>query len=172
PTWVKDGYDELTRVDHGPHFARAVGWWATLERSYKWQSSRSGLGTHGRPPAIRHWLQINRRDYHKRPPIDNEEEFSKSWWVWWTSLQPEWRQLDARGRPVMNDTVADDWEPLTRPGLNGLLIVLLSLLWWKEIATQATEPDWDQAARDVSWVVMHMARAFMYVQFMFLVSFG
>ncbi|TFK80672.1 hypothetical protein K466DRAFT_605143 [Polyporus arcularius HHB13444] len=54
--------------------------------------------------------------------------------------------------------VQDHWDKLSRPGQNGLLMVLLALLWWREAATPATEADWAEAAQDVAWVISHMAR--------------
>ncbi len=73
-------------------------------------------------------------------------------------MQPDWRELDARGRPSQAMDAQDNWDKLSRPGQNGLLMVLLALLWWREAATPATEADWAEAAQDVAWVISHMAR--------------
>ena len=51
-----------------------------------------------------------------------------------------------------------DWSKLECPGKNGLLIVLLSLVWWREIATATTLEDWHAAAADVGWVAEAMAQ--------------
>ncbi len=79
-----------------------------------------------------------------------------SWWAWWASLQPEWRTKDSFGRPVVGGE--GTWDNLRYPGKNGMLMVLLSLWWWRGIAT-ATIDDWTVAVHDVCWVLEKMAAA-------------
>lgn len=77
------------------------------------------------------------------------------WWEWWAGLQPAWRECDDRGIPVIGGS--GDWNALRAPGKNGLLIVLLSLAWWREAATNATMQRWTAALADVAWVIQSMA---------------
>ncbi|KAI0683219.1 hypothetical protein C8T65DRAFT_560714, partial [Cerioporus squamosus] len=108
-----------------------------------------------RPAIVKDWLQRGRK-YHERPPIDDEEAYVSSWWTWWMALQPEWRERNVHGRPVQTAVAKEDWDKLSCPGQNGLLMVLLTLLWWREVASSATESDWTNGARDVAWVLSHM----------------
>ncbi|TFK79716.1 hypothetical protein K466DRAFT_605927 [Polyporus arcularius HHB13444] len=51
-----------------------------------------------------------------------------------------------------------DWQNLMVPGQNGLMMVILSLVWWKEVA-ETTQAAWEAAVKDVSWVVNSMVKA-------------
>ncbi len=104
----------------------------------------------------------------KSPAIKDEESYARAWWAWWSQLQPEWRVRGADGRPVPGGSVVDDWgKSLCRPGKNGVLMVLLALVWWKEITTAATTVDWDVAVQDVAWVLSQMARSSRYVPLLY-----
>ena len=110
-----------------------------------------GLSAANRPEAVSHWLRVLRRDLAKSPSIQDEVGYAKQWWTWWSGLQPEWRGRDNHGRPMMSGDGA--WDCLNKPGVNGMLIVLLSLSWWREIATTLTLDSWNAAAADVAWVI-------------------
>ncbi len=95
------------------------------------------------------------RRYDKTPIIKDEASYAMLWWLWWGGLQPEWREMNERGRPIIGGR--GSWERLERPGQNGLLLVLLALAWWGEVASPTTKEDWLAAAKDVAWVVSQMA---------------
>ncbi len=122
----------------------------------------TGLSTAHRPAAVHKWLQLCRRNYDQRPEMSDEVSFAEAWWKWWTELQPAWRDRSDDGRPVVGATVGDNWQTLARPGKNGMLITLLTLLWWKEVATQATEASWADAVKDVAWVMEQLAKSARY----------
>lgn len=44
-----------------------------------------------------------------------------------------------------------------KPGKNGIILVLLTLAWWKGAETGETSDDWLEATADVAWVVYEMA---------------
>ncbi|KAH9846594.1 hypothetical protein C2E23DRAFT_872276 [Lenzites betulinus] len=149
PKWVREAFDHMESKGYGHAFMRVVEWWVVLEHSYKWATSTKGLGTEHRPPEVAHWLRVLRRRLDRSPTIEDDAAYAAQWWNWWTQLQPEWRQLDADGRPVIGED--GDWDSLKSPGKNGVLIVLLSLVWWREVATEQTVRLWAAALADVGW---------------------
>lgn len=88
-----------------------------------------------------------------------EQEYAASWWMWWTGIQPDWRIPGEDGARPSTDVEPGPWDDLERPGTNGMLVILLSLMWWREIATEATIHDWTEAVRDVVWVLALMVKA-------------
>ncbi|KAI9066135.1 hypothetical protein FKP32DRAFT_1566488 [Trametes sanguinea] len=159
PTWVREAFDFMDGKTYGRRFMRAVELWTVLERSYGWQSSTRGLSTVHRPPQIGLWLRVLRRSLQRSPEINDEQEYVRMWRLWWAGLQPEWRPLDDYGWPMIGGI--GEWDVLTSPGKNGILIVLLSLVWWREVATEASWVQWDAAVEDVVWVLHSMVTASM-----------
>ncbi|KAI1782807.1 hypothetical protein LXA43DRAFT_846143, partial [Ganoderma leucocontextum] len=158
PTWVREPYNHMAAKGYGTNFTRALEWWTVVEGGYKFKTSvsfqTSGLSAEHRPEEVGIWLQILRRNLMKSPAIKNEEKYVQAWWGWWGRLQPEWRQRNEGGRPCPGGE--GPWDALKKPGQNGMLMVLLSLVWWKEIATDATASEWLAAVRDVGWVLAKM----------------
>ncbi|RDX54392.1 hypothetical protein OH76DRAFT_1322376, partial [Lentinus brumalis] len=150
PAWVRDGYNYLESQQLGRSFMHAVDWWTVLERTYNWEKTKKGFALDHRPPQLDHWMRVQRRNYSKVPLIDSEVEYATSWWKWWGGLQPEWRGRDPQGHPIKGGS--GDWEELRKPGQNGFMMVLLSLSWWKGVASEATLPLWEDAVEDVAWV--------------------
>ncbi|KAI9070211.1 hypothetical protein FKP32DRAFT_1558348 [Trametes sanguinea] len=136
PSWMREAFDHMESQRLGPDFMKALEWWTVLERVYGFETSAKGLGTVHRPPEVHHWLRVQRRVLGKAPSIDDEQ---------------------AAGRPIIGGQ--GDWDALVQPGRNGILIVLLSLVWWRAAATSSTLDDWHAAVQDVRWVVVSMARS-------------
>ncbi|KAF7798118.1 hypothetical protein EIP86_009333 [Pleurotus ostreatoroseus] len=128
-----------------------MGIWVQLERAYRWESMRQGLQTDDRPKQIGHWMQYLRRDLKKTPEIQDVESYALAWWAWWRGMQPEWRVDVPLGGTMRRDGTGG-WEKLRRPGKNGVLLVLLSLWWWKAHPS-ADENAWAVAVEDVKWVL-------------------
>lgn len=93
----------------------------------------------------------------KIPAIQDENQYATQWRNWWEALQPDWRTFDEDGR--LEQVGSGEWGALDHPGKNGVLMVLLSLMWWQDIATSQTLHDWNHAARDVAWTIWQMAMA-------------
>lgn len=102
-------------------------------------------------------MRLDRRKLQKIPAIKSTAAFVKNWWLWWTQLQPSWREHDLEGRPILDGIVGGGWgKNLCRPGNNGVLLLLLSLVWWKEAASNVG--GWDLAVHDVAWTIAQMAQ--------------
>ncbi|KAI0716930.1 hypothetical protein C8Q76DRAFT_616890, partial [Earliella scabrosa] len=153
PGWLRDAYDHMKSKTCGAQFDRALALWTELERMYRWQTPTKSLGAKNRPEAIGRWLRVDRRVLAKTPNMPNEAEYADMWWSWWGGLQPGWRIRGPSGRPCTGGE--GPWDELSVPGKNGMLIVLLSLLWWHGIMSE-TRGDWEAAVRDVVWVLQQM----------------
>ncbi|TDL23122.1 hypothetical protein BD410DRAFT_686583, partial [Rickenella mellea] len=142
---LKDEFGELWR--------RLVRLWLQLEESYGFISPVTGLGTTHRPSQIEYWVSRGRKG---TPDIGNIASFAKGWWLWWAALQPAWRTFSSDGRPCIAGE--GSWEALRKPGRNGLLSVLATLVWWrKELGEDAT-PDWEGAVFDVEWAMHGLSK--------------
>ncbi|KAJ7711571.1 hypothetical protein B0H16DRAFT_1343631 [Mycena metata] len=153
--WMSDGYTILERCPGGEDWHKALELWTDLERTYGFKSSPKALSKEGRPDAVSTWTKYGRRT-DKAPalkvPVD---EFATQWWAWWAALAPLWRATNAQGRLQPGDDAqgADGpWEGLVHPGANGILIVLLTLAWWREEEGEESET-WSSAVQDVKWVL-------------------
>ncbi len=155
--WGKKAFAHFTEQSYSDDFARAVFRWAALEDRFGWEKSAKGYRAQLRPTAIADWMRLDRRVHAKVPKLPPVEEYAASWWAWWISLQPEWRAMDSAGRPLRNGE--GPWDDLVQPGQNGMLLVLLSLVWWHGIAPESSRGDWDAAVRDVAWVLDQMVLA-------------
>ncbi|KAJ3816986.1 hypothetical protein F5880DRAFT_1493611, partial [Lentinula raphanica] len=128
-------------------------------RSYTFQSAT--FKSTGRPRVLSWWFQ-NRKPVSRQPPDDlfgKVEDFAAQWWVWWSIINPTWRERDtATGRLVINDNNDGDWSNLRRPGQCGILTVLLCLFWWHE-RLSAPSQEWVFALQDVAWVVNELVHA-------------
>jgi hypothetical protein len=87
----------------------------------------------------------------------NSTEYGKTWWGWWGFLAPAWRAKDEEGRPVIRNE--GDWGALIHPGGNGILVVILALLWWREAENGHVSDSWHKAVVDVEWVLAGLAAA-------------
>lgn len=83
--------------------------------------------------------------------------FGERWRKWWSDLQPTSRHRDEHGI-FLKDTVGVDWDCLRKPGGSGIFLVLVALVWWREmIEAQSLQPsgtkNWEDAVKDVVWVL-------------------
>jgi hypothetical protein len=67
-------------------------------------------------------------------------------------LQPPGRPCDQSG--TLLKTTDIDWSPLSKPGGSGMYLVLVCLVWWRQMSGIATTTnDWLAAVADVTWVL-------------------
>ncbi len=108
-------------------------------------------------------MRLNRRKLQKIPAIKSTTAYTEGWWSWWTQLQPTWRRRGPEGRPILDGVVGGGWgKNLCRPGNNSVLLLLLGLVWWKEVVPDIGQ--WDVAVQDTAWVIAHMAHCSKWVE--------
>ena len=132
-------------------------WLACLQSFVKFQeqSGFPDLGpsfppsTDVRPTEIAVWMKNGR--HWKDVTIADIEKFRQRWWVWWHSLQPESRVCDKDSLTLIPATPDSDWSSLSKPGKNGFLLIMVSLMWWGKGSNQ--DGLWMHAVREVTAVL-------------------
>ncbi|KAJ7801520.1 hypothetical protein B0H14DRAFT_2156754, partial [Mycena olivaceomarginata] len=155
PKWMRDGGALLEACPAGgtEDWATAVTTWALLEEAYGFQTSTAALPSKPglRPIEVAQWIKYG-RSTTRETQVESHEKLVEKWWEWWASLAPEWRKKDEEGRPAIGEETGD-WGALAHPGGNGMLTVLLPLLWWRQGETsEVASEDWATTVRDVAWV--------------------
>ncbi|KAK0466630.1 hypothetical protein IW261DRAFT_1346529 [Armillaria novae-zelandiae] len=87
-----------------------------------------------RPAVLTAWL-LNRR-YNVYPGIP--ATFSTDLLAWWNALQPGWRRSDTGPLPLNDYGGALD-KALRKGGPNGIVTVLIALMWWGQGKLSAEE---------------------------------
>ncbi|KAF9471420.1 hypothetical protein BDN70DRAFT_938959 [Pholiota conissans] len=126
PNWFTSAYSMLRSIDLGPEWQELVRKWAVFEAQEGYKAV-ARLGHTHRPASVKDWIQRGRSPTWK-PTIANVSEFGVEVTKWWTSLQPPWR-ISSKGKIIFSQ-VDGDWEPLRRPGVNGLLSIVGCLFHW------------------------------------------
>ncbi|KAJ7631950.1 hypothetical protein DFH06DRAFT_1004635 [Mycena polygramma] len=146
-------------VEGVPDWDLAVRTWTLLEAAYGFQSSAATLpATPGlRPSEVAQWIKHG-RSITRPTEVEDHDMLVEKWWEWWSDVNPDWREKDGQGRPVIGEQ-SGDWGTLVHPGANGILTALLLLVWWREGETGAPTELWLAAVRDVGWVLTGLLSA-------------
>ena len=164
-TMKQDIYGYLVEVDE-PGFKVLLNNYITFELSNH-SGFHGNLSTAHRPKAVGWWL--SRARPNKLPPYDSLSSFRDSIVKWWIFLQPDWRreglECGVTSRDEGCSNASDDeescWERIYKPGLNGLLNVVILVYWWARIL-EARGESADEAYRwlvaDVTWVLSQLTR--------------
>jgi hypothetical protein len=160
PDWMKSGWGLLMVRDRGKAWDQVVANWAELECGYlihiagnsgSAAGHASGLPTAGRPDAVAWWLGRSQKHLEDEVPIGNINAYIALWWAWWKNVNPGWCTTAEGGR--LQAGGQGDWNCLRIPRPNGLLMVLLALGWWFSKINKSAHATWEEAVRDVAWVV-------------------
>ena len=149
---MKETMVDKVSVAHARSWGR--GWTECLEAFFEFQR-RAGFPDSGpsfppaagvRPAEIGMWMKKGRP--WKDMGIADKVGFGQGWWNWWSSLLPDSR--------AVNDapTVDMDWGKMNKPGRNGFLLVMLSLVWWR--TASGGDGGWWKAVTEVSTVLRCM----------------
>jgi len=163
-TWFEDAF-EFVNINLGRSYANLVARWIELERINKWRTKVTGLaGKSQRPSELTAWIVSGRYGQRSKPIViapENVAEFGATVWIWWTSLQPQWREMGPTQRHLPVDKFGDQWKSLDHCGANGWLSFLACLRWWGECLvrmekdTPRTEgvQDWLLAIHDMTKMI-------------------
>jgi hypothetical protein len=153
PTWFLEALGMLEMPAWGPCWVKLLNLWSAFEK----QESYTGvvrLSAKKRPDIIGMWIGRG-RSVAWRPVISDLSAFVKEFREWWVTLQPDWRV--SNGKLLVN-AVDGDWEPLRRPGRNGLLSVLAALFYWGLAVNgkPGRRTEWISAVKDCEVVFQHL----------------
>lgn len=123
-------------VSLGGSYTTLVTRWIELERINRWHTKVTGLsGKSLRPSELTAWIASGRYGQRSKPIVvapENIAVFGATVWIWWTSLQPEWREAGPNQKHLPVDKFGDQWKSLDHYGANGWLSFLACLKWWGE----------------------------------------
>ncbi|KAJ7074819.1 hypothetical protein B0H15DRAFT_806620 [Mycena belliarum] len=147
-----------------------IGWAAVVSNFFDFEgvhgygTDGAQISTKGRPRAVKEWI-ARARNWNAKPALGRigaqglPGTFAGSWWVWWKGLQPPERE-EVRGG--LSCPVGADWSAMAElHGNNGLLQIMLCLLWWGDQVVDAnpfTKNEWSVAVDDVNWVLVELLR--------------
>ena len=103
------------------------------------------------------WLRGGRK-FNAPPIISKLSTYTEAWWVWWNSLQPDWRQGSASATLV--PVSGEKWSRTYIGGSNGVFVVILTLAWWiAKLGGEVKDKGLVAAVDDVKWVIGTMVIA-------------
>lgn len=156
PTWFRNVLQMFQShgVALGKEWSRLLRIWAQFEDQSAY-TSHEKLETLHRPKVIKDWIQ-RARSVTWRPVIDNVADLEKSYSIWWGSLQPAWRHLEDGS--FRSDLVDGDWSELRRPGVNGVINVLVALFYLglSVVGDNKVRQRWLLAVEDCTMVLHHL----------------
>ena len=103
------------------------------------------------PQEVNQWSGGDRK--LEDVPIVNLPKFVVKWHKWWSQLQPSSRR-DYISDGLLEPSVSMDWTRMQKWGKDGMIIVLMSLVWWG--MASSTDAEWLKAVQDVSKVLRCM----------------
>ena len=162
PEWFQKAVLMLSSKDLGGGWLDLVSIWGRFEKAAGYMEAGI-LGSEDRPPCVGAWIARARSPrYQPALSRSNLEDLDRSFWRWWTALQPEHRMDNdvANDGHVLPQTPGD-MEAIRRPGKNGLLSVLAALWFWgstPEVEYSTTLGSWASAVDDVSWVIEELLK--------------
>ncbi|KAJ7484892.1 hypothetical protein B0H11DRAFT_1648010, partial [Mycena galericulata] len=154
--WFVHALGQMTQKDLGGHFNAVLAAWIRLEKACRWETPNHYLSAKGRPEQVTKWIAAARGRKAPAPAVTNVAAYAKGWWIWWDSLQPEWRTRDPDGMWKIHELYDGDWDDkLLHWGPNGTLSVVASLYFWGCAVIEAPESqdEWELAVNDVAWIL-------------------
>jgi hypothetical protein len=172
PDWLRESVKDLSKIDLGCHYASLLAALIRLEGAAGYAPQADGPArlpsskAAQRPTAISDWIKGGRGTKTKKSPVVSDvAKYTRSWDVWWDSLQPEWRKRDDEGRWCFDVGYSDDWDwgVLRCHGTNGLVSAVAGLYFWGIAQVSGTEDQrtrWENAVQDVVWVLEGLETTF------------
>jgi hypothetical protein len=145
-------------ISLGPEYENLLRQFITFETLCNHRGSRRlVLPAANRPAALNHWVKCGRRS---APTISDLKQFVQEWEIYWTSLQPAWRERNDDGS-FSTTASREDWTPLHCPGVTGIFGLVGGLNGWgtKAVASKASAGElenWKAAVMDLSWVMQRL----------------
>ncbi|KAJ7096172.1 hypothetical protein C8R44DRAFT_749019 [Mycena epipterygia] len=151
----------------GVEWGKCVTVFFNFEAAWGYTTPGSMMTTVGRSKQIQEWLGRGRKWQSKLEiglvtAQPRPGSYVALWWAWWQSIQPDEREW-TEGK-LTNPTEAD-WSQIEKlHGNNGLMHVMVALLWWGdhigELETDTEEhAAWLSAVDDVTWVLREILAA-------------
>jgi hypothetical protein len=155
PAWFSKALQMLKfpGVTFGEKWIDLVQVWSEFERKENFEH-KENLGAKNRPDCVGQWKK-RARSSTWRPDISSVSDLDREFRVWWVSLQPKWRVLDGA---IVSEDVDGDWDDLRLPGPNGIVCVLVGLLYWGRIAQKNDKDrkEWEEQVEDALFALRQL----------------
>ncbi|KLO06048.1 hypothetical protein SCHPADRAFT_895783 [Schizopora paradoxa] len=164
PSWAIPLYEHLRVAFTGDDEEKVLYHWAKLEKILDGSANRRrGLGCKFRPGAVLFWTSRNR--LLDKPPLDEIRrdltKYGEAWRSWYAGLMPAWRVAGNQSRwPLLQQVPSDErWVDVRKGERNGILLLLLTLMWWKDASEPGSEArdEYESALDDVAWLMPLLA---------------
>lgn len=122
------------------------------------QSDDIGLTNDGKPGAISQWERRQRR-LTGPWPIPDPLDFGHRWRTWVTSLMPDWRKRNPKEWPLPREVpLGERWESIRKGGRDGILLLLMSLSWWKNATHEGSvaRDEYESALEELAWLLQQL----------------
>lgn len=161
-------YESVLKDAHswGPVWSKCVLTFLEYEKAAGFTLEDSRLPpSRLRPSQVSDWFKNGRKSSGQGWDSCCEgdgDTFGEGWRAWWSDIQPRTRERDGNGALSRNQ-VDIDWACLCKAGSSGMLLVLVTLSWWRTRLGQAEAlsslADWEDAVNDVAWVLGYLKDA-------------
>lgn len=168
---ILDGVPAYSKAIYEAVLRDALKWgelWADCVAAFVMFEKNAGFGLHdmrlpslaSRPSQMGEWFKYGRKlsgQVWEGFCKGDADAFGERWGKWWSDLQPEGRHRDGCG-VFLKDNVDVNWRCLRKPGGNGVFLILVALVWWREmIDAQGLQPsrtkNWEDSVEDVKWAL-------------------
>lgn len=158
--WVRciEEFVRIERADKYPVCYCQLGSFEQVLTSFSIQilSRANSVTSQGRPKLVGTWMRGGRKT--GKNPIDDLDEFVNDWWTWWRNMQPG-RLFELENPPASTYNDNFTWDGLDRTGSCGIVLVMVSLVWWGEaVVDREGECLWRKAVADVAWVFGELSK--------------
>lgn len=158
PGWFSSalGMLQSPEIPLGECWAVLVEVWVEFEKKEGFKE-QGLLPAKERPECVSEWIRRGRPPAWM-PAITAVSKLETAFHTWWVSLQPKWR-VSSKGAIITTDLESgDDWDHLQKPGLNGLLSVLVGLFYWGRTLKRSAKQHeaWATCVDDCIFVLRHL----------------
>ncbi|KAF6754431.1 hypothetical protein DFP72DRAFT_1068459 [Ephemerocybe angulata] len=164
PDWYLTAFENLKNAGLGEEWCATVDKWGQLEQTLGYgRVAKGSLPVKQRPEEWSQWTSKGShgaRNHNHAPFIDDPADIGIAITKWWSSIQPAFRKSESElPKPVYDDPsiTSDVWAPIRRSGANGLLSLMMLMMWWGCAAKDGPGPfredsrgAWKGAVTDVS----------------------
>lgn len=150
-------------IDHadcwGVPWSRCIAAFIAFERSRGFSTKSCQLPVSKKRPALlKKWIALHRPTSGAAWDALGSSDgiaYGGGWWAWWVDLQPPGRRIEGDFEMARRDAGPITWKRLSKSGPNGMLLVLVGLVWWKMMIGNVDE-NWCKAVVDVTWAIHEM----------------
>ncbi|KAK0497916.1 hypothetical protein EDD18DRAFT_1104419 [Armillaria luteobubalina] len=154
--WLPPAVGYLSDITLGVEWQDLLVSWQDLEGRLQVQGCSPEKGHMGalssRPSVLSHWLVNRRYNVYPHPPANFSNELCR----WWNAMQPKWCQNETGALPLpVYDRSLD--RTLRKGGPNGIVTVLVGLMWWGQGTLEANERTlWTVMVMDIRMCIQAM----------------